>query len=208
MTDLDMKMTPEAPMSNPASDQSKGVINDVLNQKAPEPLLEAPDPLVTAPLLLKEIIADEDVFNDVPPPEKRPKKKISEKQLEHLAKAREKAKETRRLKAEAKKDLKITQKPRRESVSFSDDEVLSKDSAPIHTKQEYPSFQQFTPEDIIKLQEDAINSYDKKRKARKEVKKQQKQVEAVEKKNYEAVTRAIHHPTNPSQDDPWAMCFN
>ena len=203
-----MKMTPEAPMSNPASDQSKGVINDVLNQKAPEPLLEAPDPLVTAPLLLKEIIADEDVFNDVPPPEKRPKKKISEKQLEHLAKAREKAKETRRLKAEAKKDLKITQKPRRESVSFSDDEVLSKDSAPIHIKQEYPSFQQFTPEDIIKLQEDAINSYDKKRKARKEVKKQQKQVEAVEKKNYEAVTRAIHHPTNPSQDDPWAMCFN
>ena len=99
MTDLDMKMTPETPMSDPACDQSKGIINDVLNQRAPEPVAEEQEPEVVAPqapLLLKEIIADEDVFNDVPPPEKRPKKKISEKQLEHLAKAREKAKETNR----------------------------------------------------------------------------------------------------------------
>ena len=203
-----MKMTPDTEMSDPACDQSKGIINDVLNQKEPEPV-EEPEPEVIAPLLLKEIIADEDVFNDVPPPEKRPKKKVSEKQLEHLAKAREKAKETRRLKAEAKRDLKIKHTKIEQEPPKPEADIMTKDNPMVSaTKKEYPSFQQFTPEDIIKLQEDAINSYDKKRKARKEIKKQKQQVEAVEKKNYEAVTRAIHHPVNPQADDPWSLCFN
>jgi len=201
----------QPPMSNPSDEHSKGVINDVLNHKPPEP--EEPEPEVEPPLLVvKEVIPDEDVFNDVPPPEKRPKKKASAKQLEHLAKAREKAKENRRLKAEAKaqakKDLKINQKPRRQSVTFDDDvddDVATKDTPHVETIQ---SFQQFSREDIIKLQEEAINGYDTKRKARKEVKKKQQQQAAVEKKNYEAVTRAIHNPQNPQDDDPWAMCFN
>jgi hypothetical protein len=209
MTDLDMKLPEDIPppLSNPSDEHNKGMINDVLNQKQPEP--EEDDPEITAPmgidapiLVVKEILQDEEVFKDVPPPEKRPKKKASAKQLEHLAKAREKASINRKAKAELKR---VEKQKVRDTRDLKKSEVEQKS---VSFEESYPTFQQFSPDDIIKLQEDAISNYDARRKKRKEDKKKKQQVQAVEKKNYEAVTRAIHKPTNPDPDDVWALCFN
>ena len=215
MTDLDVKMTEDIPLTNPSDEQSKAQINDVLNRRDREPEPEdeeiiAPEEDDTAappPLVVKEIMPDEEVFKDVPPPSKRPKKKVSEKQLEHLAKAREKAAANRKAKAEAKRLEKEAKNDIKIKHTKKVDFVTSSDVAEV-IKKEYPTFQQFTQADILRLQEDAINNYDTKRKKRKEEKKQKQLKEHVEKKNYEAVTRAVHHPLNPDPDDVWGLCFN
>tara|TARA_R110001632_G_scaffold20699_3_gene61602 strand:- start:2095 stop:2721 length:627 start_codon:yes stop_codon:yes gene_type:complete len=207
MTDLDVKMVPDEPLSNPANDSSKAQIDGVLN--APPELLDddlimPPEPEPELVLKVKEVVEEEEVFKDVKP--MRVKRKATAKQLEHLAKAREKAMVTRKANKIKKDEEKL------DKLKGLSPKVIKNDNPDdLKVKQtiqeQYPTFKQFTNEDIIKLQEDAISSYEVKRKARKVKKKEDQLINTKKQKDYDAVAKAVSFQSIPNQDDPWAMCF-
>jgi hypothetical protein len=146
-------------------------------------------------LRIKPVIDDTDIFKDAKP--KRKRKPPSEKQLAHLAKAREKATAVRKAKTEAKK--KATKK-----VAF--DDVLQKtDPRP---RREGPAQESIllhlTRQELLEIQQQAIEGYDTKRKAQKKVKRDAEQ--EVQKANL--VNRRIAKAVGqPDPDDMWAVCF-
>jgi hypothetical protein len=146
-------------------------------------------------LRIKPVIDDTDIFKDAKP--KRKRKPPSEKQLAHLAKAREKATVVRKAKMEAKKKAK-------KKVAF--DDVLQKtDPRP---RREGPAHESLllhlTRQELLDLQQQAIEGYDTKRKAQKKVKREAE--EEVKKANL--VNRRIAKAVGqPDPDDVWAQCF-
>jgi hypothetical protein len=155
-----------------------------------EPEEEEEDVLVTPEI--KPVIEDEYIFKDVEP---KPKKPRSKKQLDHLSKIREKALATRRAN-KAKREAEQEPKKKKE-VSFVKEEP----------KEEKSSLRYLTEEQIVDLQERAVENYDTKRKARKVAKQKKAKEDTHSAKTYEAVAKAIHQPTNPDPDDVWALCF-
>jgi len=162
-----------------------------------------PEVIVDEPPEVKPVIDDEDIFKDAPPKAKKPR---SQKQMEHLTRAREKALATRR-----------ANKVRREKAQEESKEILGNKSNTEKPKKEV-SFDKgedpesslrtyLTEEQIINLQEKAVENYDKKRKARKEAKHKKAHEETHQAKTYESVAKAIHQPVNPDPDDVWALCF-
>ena len=149
--------------------------------------------------------------------EQKQKRKASAKQLEHLAKAREKANATRKankIKREEAKLNKLRGSPmatqnviNNDNPSNNINDLKITNTKVAEIKKEFPAFQQFTKDDIMKLQEDAITNYEVKRKARKAKKKDEQAKDVVQKKDFDAVTRAMKPaPSNP--DDVWNICFN
>jgi len=65
------------------------------------------------------------------------------------------------------------------------------------------SMRNLSDEDIILLQQQAIENYEVKRKARKQKKKQDEAKAQQEKKVYESITKAVQ----PDPNDVWAVCF-
>tara|TARA_R100000963_G_scaffold25442_1_gene17354 strand:+ start:290 stop:1009 length:720 start_codon:yes stop_codon:yes gene_type:complete len=164
----------------------------------------------------KEIQPDEEVFKGVEK-KKKPKRKITEAQREHLAKARLKAAEVRKRKAQERKLVK-QQEARRKKKEDKELKNLNAVHNPMESESEEepePSAQRrqrrvasHAIEDIdedllVQLQEKAIEKYEVKRKARKEVKKK---AQAEEKKE-EAVYQAVKKAVQPDPDDMWAVCF-
>ena len=146
-------------------------------------------------LRIKPVIDDIDIFKDAKP--KRKRKPPSEKQLAHLAKAREKATASRKAKTEAKQ--KATKK-----VAF--DDVLQKtDPRPRREGATQESLLlHLTRQELLEIQQQAIEGYDSKRKARKKVK--QDAQEEVRKANL--VNRSIRKAVRqPDPDDFFADCF-
>ena len=121
--------------------------------------------------------------------EKKPRKPMSEAQKENLKKGREKALAVRRANAVEKKEIKdLTEKKKKKDIQKLRDEV---GEAPAPKLSELPhSFQSLDPELIRKLQEDAIEGYDKKRKARKEIKKKEEETNARNFRNMNVINNA------------------
>jgi hypothetical protein len=146
-------------------------------------------------LRIKPVIDDTDIFKDAKP--KRKRKPPSEKQLAHLAKAREKATAVRKAKTEANKTAK-------KKVAF--DDVLQKtDPRPRREGATQESLLlHLTRQELLEIQQQAIEGYDTKRKARKKV-KQDAQHE-VQKANL--VNRQIAKAVGQTDPDAfWAECF-
>ena len=161
-------------------------------------------------LELKPIVDDEVIFGtkeEPLSPIKKPKKESTQKQRDHLKKAREKALATRQAKAKVRKEEQEKkalerQKKREEAdllkIQKEDQDHLKK----VQVKQEEDyksSFKHLTDQQIIQLQQSAIENYEVKRKAAKVIKKQEQ-----DKKIYETINKAV----NPDPDDVWGICFN
>ena len=168
------------------------------------------DDVVAPELVVKEIIQDEVIFKP------KVKRKATEKQKEHLAKAREKALATRRANAEKKKaereliqnqkDLKKQErmeklriKEEQKELKQVQQQIQIKKQAPPPAPAPQPTF---TQEDILKIQEQAISNYETKRKAKKEAKKKALDQEQHDKKVYQAISKAI------KPRSVWDDCFS
>ena len=168
---------------------------------------------------IKEVDVEPDITNSIEPKhkeepeeifEEKPKKSrarkipLSDKQKEHLAKAREKGLEVRRKKAAERKKIKEEAQVIQEQVK----EEHEKETLKKKYKMEQPinKVYQLDEEMIKKLKEDAIEGYDTKRKARKAKKKAEKQEQEVVEKSVRAITSAVK-PATYDPDDVYANCF-
>jgi hypothetical protein len=224
MTDLDITMGVKEELSAP-SDDDKRLVDSIKNlppaieEEEEDEVAELDDGTEDTEgvgLEPKEVIDEKQIFKqdkDEDPEVEQPLKvkkikQTTEKQREHLKKAREKALATRRKNATARKLIADQKKAERDEkreekllkqISKEDREFKQKKVA---FEAESSIGQSFTEEQIIDLQQKAIENYEVKRKARKEVKKKEQQKVAQDKKTYDVINKAI----NPDPD-PWAACF-
>ena len=156
-----------------------------LKVKPIDPFVDAvsDDPLSPKP--------EEIVLNDEPIPKKpKQKRKMSEKQLEALARGRKNSLEKRKAKANINK----------KTVDFHE-EVIDDTLAPPSAKRIVKSVDKNEMEDAIA---NAIHKYDNVRKARKAEKQAAKKIKDVDKRLVEQINRAM----DPSNPDYWSGCFN
>jgi hypothetical protein len=186
-------------------------VKQVTKPEEEDKLEEEEEDDITPTLQVKTIIEDEVIFKE---PKPKPKRKATEKQKEHLARCREKALEKRKANAEvnrqakeekqkdkdAKKEIRLETIRQREAKR-EEKEALKTPSVSYSASLKQPSF---SKDDILQIQEEAINNYETKRKAKKEAKKKALDQETHDKKVYDAVAKAVG-PTNP--DDVWNICF-
>lgn len=177
--------------SVPTPSKVDEVIDDLMNHEEPEEP-EEPSP---KPLRVKPIIDDEEVFKDVPA--KKPRKK-SQKQMDHLAKAREKALVVRQANAKAKRDAKAETEFAQQATRQDPRPKEQKESVILHMS--VAEFQKMTEESNSK----AVEKYDTKRKAQKKAKKDAQ--EEYRKANQ------VNHQINKAlgvadPDDFFASCF-
>tara|TARA_R110000824_G_scaffold157869_5_gene331414 strand:+ start:1177 stop:1866 length:690 start_codon:yes stop_codon:yes gene_type:complete len=154
-------------------------------------------------LEVKPIIEDEEIFkepSDQQPPKR--KKKASAKQLEHLAKAREKALATRRKNAAEKKKNNAVKTLQKEAKITAGGGGEKEGAHPEASTQSF--IMNLSPAQLQQLQEDAIDKYELKRKARKKIKK-----EAIEEQKKATHTNNVIHKaiTQTDPDDMWSVCF-
>jgi len=161
-------------------------------------------------------IDDKVIFGtDESVPEPVIKKVRSEKQREHLKKAREKALATRQAKAKVKKEEAEAKRLERESKreeahklkllredkEFETKKKIQESVPPAQEKQN----KSFTEEDIMLIQQKAIDTYEKKRKAEKKIRKEEESKVNQEKMIHQKISRAIQQDPN---DLIWGSCFN
>ena len=77
------------------------------------------------------------------------------------------------------------------------------ETAPQPQTQVPSSMRHLTEEDIIKLQQAAIENYEVKRKARKQKKKEAEAKANHDKKVFQSISKAV----NPNPDSVWDVCF-
>ena len=192
--------------------------------EAPEPNIQPEDPLkenehpleeptdeddepVEVDMKIKEIVPDNEVFNDASgqAPPKRKKREISEKQKAHLAKIRVKALEAKKAKKANKEPVKSAKKVYEKKVEEDHYEYsASEDDEPVVKVPANSSLITLSQEQLKQLQFEAIYGYDTIRKARKEEKKKEQAKKEHEQKTFQAVSRAINRPVD---DDGWGICF-
>tara|TARA_R110000803_G_scaffold210827_1_gene284033 strand:- start:21778 stop:22413 length:636 start_codon:yes stop_codon:yes gene_type:complete len=151
----------------------------------------------------KPNIAEEEIFVEKKPVKK--KRVMSEAQKENLKRGREKALAVRRANAQEKKEIKeLTAKKKKKDIQKLRDEVgeaprsapaPAPAPAPIPRTELPPTLQTLDPDMIRKLQEDAIDGYEKKRMARKELKKKDMEQTARNQKSMDTINNAIR-PVN------------
>mgnify|MGYP003650520348 FL=1 len=161
-------------------------------------------------------IDDKVIFGtDESEPEPVIKKVRSEKQREHLKKAREKALATRQAKAKVKKEEAEAKRLERESKreeahklkllredkEFETKKKIQESVPPAQEKQN----KSFTEEDIMFIQQKAIDTYETKRKAEKKIRKEEESKVNQEKMIHQKISRAIQQDPN---DLIWGSCFN
>ena len=137
---------------------------------------------------VKAVLEDEAVFKDVKP------RKKSQKQLDHLAKAREKALAVRQANAQAKKKVQFA------TQATVDDPRPKEKKESVILHMSVSEFQRLQKQSNL----DAVESYDTKRKAQKKAKRDAQE-------EYTKANR-INHQINkalgvPDPDDVWAVCF-
>ena len=165
-------------------------------------------------------IDDKVIFGtDESEPEPVIKKVRSEKQREHLKKAREKALATRQAKAKVKKEEQEVKRLEREAKREEAHKLkVLKEEKDFELKKKIESTPKpepvniqpkqnkgFTEEDIISIQQKAIDSYETKRKAEKKIRKEEEAKVKQEAMIHQKIARAVHRDPN---DDVWGSCFN
>ena len=195
-------------------------IKHVLKEEEPEsPLAKEEEPIQSSSddpdLELKQIVDDEVIFGtkeEPLSPIKKPKKESTQKQRDHLKKAREKALATRQAKAKVRKEEQEKKSLERQKKREEADLLKIQKEDNDHVKkvqfkkdEEYQSsLKHLTNEQIVQLQQSAIENYEVKRKAAKVIKKQEQMKIQQDKKIYETINKAV----NPDPDDVWGICFN
>tara|TARA_R110002110_G_scaffold292041_2_gene506161 strand:+ start:706 stop:1392 length:687 start_codon:yes stop_codon:yes gene_type:complete len=227
MTDLDVTMP-----TQPSEEQSAPTNNDkrmIDNLKfTSEPIINVDsdgDESEDQPKLeVKPVISDKVVFGDeeeIPSPPPTKKQVASEKQREHLKKAREKALATRRANSAGRKKLEEEKKAERQRKREEKEKAMieAEDKEHISTQPKvakqpaslakakvevkpHSYMNQLSEEQIMELQTKAIENYETKRKASKKLKKEEIAKENADKKIYESISKAV----GPISD-PWADCF-
>ena len=163
-----------------------------------EEIIEEAEPL---PVKRKPKLKNEDIFRTpqiqpIKEPEKPKKKRKppSQKQLDALAKAREnmkkKREEAKRLKAEGKEPPPSKRQQKQEKQVK---EVIQQQG------------QLYTEEQIAKITTNAIEQYEVKRKARKEVKKKRQEEEAQQQQVQRTLNRALGQP---DPNDIWSHALS
>jgi len=162
---------------------------EVIEEAEPEPVVKP-----------KRKLKNEEIFRTpkiqpVAEPEKpkKTRKPPTEKQLEALAKAREKMKANRELKKKLKEEGK--------DVPKSKAKIKQENKVKEVIQQQG---QLYTEEQIAKITSNAIEQYEVKRKARKEVKKKKQAEEEQQKLVQRQVQRALGQP---AQDDIWGQAL-
>jgi len=168
--------------------------------------MEIKDEVLPVVKTAKPSLETEDIFVDKDKPKKTPapkkKRVMSEAQLEHLKKGREKALAVRRAKAQEKKELKELQtKKKKKDIQKLREEV---GEAPVPVDpvvkstpkitEGMPTLSQLDPAFIKKLQEDAIAGYEVKRKERKAIKKQQEETHNRNTSHMNTINNALNPP--------------
>lgn len=224
MTDLNVSMAPTDELSAP-TDDDKRLIDTIKNAPATqeEEVIEVEDPAtdeIAEELELKQVVDEKVIFSDEvvedpPSPPSKKKKPPSAKQREHLKKAREKALATRKAKAAERKKVEVAKKAEREKKRLEREEKQIKKEESDFEKQKKiqetapalsqvpSSMKQLSEQDIIKLQQMAIEDYEVKRKARKQKKKEAEAKANHDKKVFQSISKAV----NPNPDDVWSVCF-
>lgn len=157
----------------------------------------------------KPSIPEEDIFVDKEKPaekpkkERKPRKPMTEKQLETLRIGREKALAVRRAKAQEKKEIKeLKEKKKKKEIQQLREEVAEppkKTGTP--NLEGMPTLQQLDPDFIRKLQQDAIEGYDKIRKERKAKKKQEQETHNRNTANMNVINNALNPPKSVKYGD-------
>lgn len=157
----------------------------------------------------KPSIPEEDIFVDKEKPaekpkkERKPRKPMTEKQLETLRKGREKALAVRRAKAQEKKEIKeLKEKKKKKEIQQLREEVAEPPKKTGKPNLEgMPMLQQLDPDFIRKLQQDAIEGYDKIRKERKAKKKQEQETHNRNTANMNVINNALNPPKSVKYGD-------
>tara|TARA_R100000808_G_C2151483_1_gene160537 strand:- start:2584 stop:3252 length:669 start_codon:yes stop_codon:yes gene_type:complete len=221
MTDLNVSMAPAEDLSAP-TDDDKRLIDNIKNtpSEAEDDVIEVEEPEeVAEELELKQVVDEKVIFSDEvsedpPSPPSKKKKPPSAKQREHLKKAREKALATRRAKAAERKKVEEAKKAEREKKRLErEQKQIEKEESDFQKQKKLQesvppskvpsSMRQLSEQDIIKLQQAAIEKYEVTRKARKQKKKEAEAKANHDKKVYQSISKAV----GQTQDEIWASCF-
>ena len=219
MTDLDVTMPSPAneTLTQPTPDDKRLIDNLKFSQPLNDDFEEVKEEIkkeVDIPELeVKPVIDDKVVFankdedEDEPLPPSPPSKKASVKQRDHLKKAREKALETRRAKAKERKAVEEEKKVERQRKRDEKEKIIIEKEDKEHKKTDvsvkpHSYMNEFTQEQLVELQQKAIENYEIKRKSAKKIKKETQAQEQADKKVYESITKAVG-----PVDDVWADCF-
>ena len=162
-------------------------LDEVIEELKPQPAeVDESKP----PMKVKPVLEDESVFKDVV---KKPRVK-SQKQLDHLAKAREKALAVRQARAKEKKQVKFA-----EQATVDDPRPKEqKESVILHMS--VAEFQKLQRQSNL----DAVESYDTKRKLQKQAKREAKEEYTKANKVNQQINKALG-VADP--DDMWSVCF-
>ena len=138
-------------------------------------------------------------------PQKKAKRKMTEKQLEALKRGREKSLATRQAKKNVKKSINIAPRVEQQPQVEQPEQLQYRPQTPIQPRPQTPIQPQYVKKDELKnAMIEAISTYDGIRKTRKEEKKKAEKTATEAQK----LTAVIQKALNPSQDEFWADCFN
>jgi hypothetical protein len=225
MTDLNVSMAPTEDLSAP-TDDDKRLIDNIKNTPSEaavdEEVVEVEEPAdnIAEELELKQVVDEKVIFSDEvtedpPSPPSKKKKPPSDKQRAHLKKAREKALATRRAKAAERKKVEDAKKAEREKKRLErEQKQIEKEESDFMKQKKIQesvpppskvpsSMKQLSEQDIMKLQQMAIEDYEIKRKARKQKKKEAEAKANHDKKVYQSISKAV----NSNPNDVWSVCF-
>ena len=186
---------------DPLSDESEE--EDVL---PPEPVkktkLKKEDIFKIKPTEKTEHLEIKEIVNK-PVPIQKPKRKMTEKQLEGLAKGRLKRQENARIKNEEKDKIKYEKKKIRDQKEDAKEQRREeRESRPPPP----PKPETFTRKDLEDATFAAVERYDNRRKARKVVKKKEQAVKKHEDNLFKDINSQLGIGSQ-QQDDPWGQCF-
>jgi hypothetical protein len=217
MTDLNVSMAPNDELSAP-TDDDKRLIDNIKNTPSEaavdEEVVEVEE-LELKQVVDEKVIFSDEVTEDPPSPPSKKKKPPSDKQRAHLKKAREKALATRRAKAAERKKVEDAKKAEREKKRLErEQKQIEKEESDFMKQKKIQesvpppskvpsSMKQLSEQDIMKLQQMAIEDYEIKRKARKQKKKEAEAKANHDKKVYQSISKAV----NSNPNDVWSVCF-
>ena len=206
-TNNDKRMIDNFQYSKPIQSSSDDFEEEVKEVKE-EPELEV------KPVISDKVVFGSEAEEEIPSPKPTKKQVASDKQREHLKKAREKALATRRANSAGRKKLEEEKKALRQQKREEKEKALiekeeqehqlnqSKPEAKVEVKP-HSYMNEFSQEQIMELQQQAIENYEVKRKKAKQVKKEAQQKENADKKIYESISKAV----GPTQECAWEACF-
>ena len=186
--------------SRPYQSEKKDIkIDEVLPKiKKSKPILEEEDIFVEKQSMKVKPTKAKQVYDK----ERKPRKPMTEAQLEHLKKGREKALEVRRAKAQEKKEIAdLKAKKKEKEIQQLREEVESTPRPKKEISKQMSSLDTLSPELIKKLQQDAIEGYDKIRKERKAKKKQEQEQHNRNTTNMNIINNALNPPKTVKYGD-------